>query len=193
MFEGDKTVSPTKKAVKKKDTEPKKIAKQIRFKKPFAANIPGQLSDTIRSISPNNAKSYYYREGQVPGVGCPVLPNELSFTKEPKLDENGEQETKRTIRNGNEVFVSLTYNKPMWLYDALIKGGVAEPINMRSPINDGTSQEDILLQVEMDSGIAQEELDTIYRDYGARTIAEKMKVLDSLSTAQADQEEQVAF
>ena len=175
MFEGDKTVSPTKKAVKKKDTEPKKIAKQIRFKKSFAANIPGELSDNIKSISRDNARSYFYREGQVPGVGCPTLPNRLSSTDEPKLDENGEQETERIIRNGNEVFVNLTYRKPMWLYDALIKGGVAEPISMRSPINEGTSQEDILLQVELDSGIAQEELDTIYRDYGARTIAEKMK------------------
>ena len=122
-----------------------------------------------------------------------MLSNELSNNKEPKLDEDGNQVTERTIRNGNEVFVNLTYSKPIWLYDALIKAGVAEPITMRSPINEGTSQEDILLQVEMDSGIAQEELDTIYRDYGARTMAEKMKVLDSLSTAQDDPEEQVAF
>ena len=184
MFEGDKTVSPTKKAVKKKDTEPKKIAKQIRFKKSFAANIPGELSDNIKSISPDNAKSYFYREGQVPGVGCPVLPNELSFTKEPKLDEDGEQETKRTIRNGNEVFVNLTYSKSIWLYDALIKGGVAEPINLRTPIESGDSMEDILLQREAESSVGQEELDKIYRDYGARTINEKLQVIADLETAQ---------
>ena len=184
MFEGDKTVSPTKKAVKKKDTEPKKIAKQIRFKKPFAANIPGDLSDNIKSISRDNAKSYFYREGQVPGVGCPTLPNRLSSTNEPKLDENGEQETERTIRNGNEVFVNLTYRKPMWLYDALIKGGVAEPINLRTPIESGDSMEDILLQREAESSVGQEELDKLYRDYGARTINEKLQVIADLETAQ---------
>ena len=181
-------MSPTKKAVKKKDTEPKKIAKQIRFKKPFAANISGQLSDAIRSISPNNAKSYYYREGQVPGVGCLVLPNELSNSKEPKLDEDGNQVTERTIRNGNEVFVNLTYSKPIWLYDALIKGGVAEPINLRSPIQAGDSMENILLQREAESNVEQEQLDAIYRDYGARTIEERLKVVTDLMDAETLQE-----
>ena len=72
----------------------------------------------------------------------------------------------------------------MWIYDALIKGGVAEPINLRTPIESGDSMEDILLQREAESSVGQEELDKIYRDYGARTINEKLQVIADLETAQ---------
>ena len=181
-------MSPTKKAVKKKDTEPKKVTKQIRFKKPYAANIPGELSDAIRGISPNNAKSYFYREGQVPGVGCPVLPNELGEGSRLKVDEDGNQETRKLLKNGNEITVTVKEKIKVWLYDALVGRGVAEPINMRSPIQAGDSMEDILLQREAESNIEQEQLDAIYRDYGARTVEERLKVVTDLLNTETLQE-----
>ena len=86
------------------------------------------------------------------------------------------------------MFVNLTYSKPIWLYDALIKGGVAEPINLRSPIQAGDSMENILLQREAESNVEQEQLDAIYRDYGARTIEERLKVVTDLMDAETLQE-----
>ena len=46
------------------------------------------------------------------------------------------------------------------------------------------SDEDMLLQHEASCGVSQEELDKIYRDYGARTINQKLQVIADLETAQ---------
>ena len=175
-------MSPVKKKTAPKKTEQK--VKQIRFIKPFAANVEGDLSDAIKSISKDNKKSYFYKEGQVPGVGCPPLRNELGSKKVIKLDENGEQVTTTKIIKGNEKIIPITQTVDTWLYDALVEGKVAEEINMKVNASVAMSDEDMLLQHEASCGVSQEELDKIYRDYGARTINQKLQVIADLETAQ---------